>query len=350
MKHISKVRLEDISTTIIAWYQSHKRDLPWRHTINPYNIWLSEIMLQQTRVNQGMAYYHKFVNNYPTIIDLANAHEEQILRDWQGLGYYSRARNLHTTAKVIRDEYKGVFPADYEAIKKLKGVGDYTAAAIASFAFNLPYAVVDGNVFRVLARVFGVETDISSSIAKKEFTTIANKLLNKETPALHNQAMMEFGSLQCTPNKPNCSSCPLSTTCFARAHEMQGQLPVKLKKIKITNRYFNYLIIKKGNRLALQKRDRSEIWASLYEFPLLESMQALSSDELVTSFKSGEIKSIKHVAEAKHILSHQRLYCTFWEIELDNKSSAEYQFYGLDKIKELPKSVLIDNFLVQFYF
>ena len=172
------------------------------------------------------------LTNYPTVIDLANANEEQVLRDWQGLGYYSRARNLHATAKLIRDEYKGVFPSDYESIKKLKGVGDYTAAAIASFAFNLPYAVVDGNVFRVLSRVFGVETDISSGVAKKEFTALAQQLLNKENPALHNQAMMEFGSLQCTPKKPNCSSCPLATTCFARTNEMQGAAASKAKKDK----------------------------------------------------------------------------------------------------------------------
>lgn len=350
MKHISTIKLEDISDSIIAWYQTHKRDLPWRDTTNPYKIWLSEIMLQQTRVDQGMAYYHKFTHNYPTLVDLANADEEQVLRDWQGLGYYSRARNLHATAQLIREVYHGVFPADYETIKQLKGIGDYTAAAIASFAFDLPYAVVDGNVFRVLSRVFGIETDISSGVAKKEFAGLAQQLLNKQHPALHNQAIMEFGALHCTPKKPSCHTCPLAANCFARANDMQGQLPVKLKKTKVTNRYLNYLIIKDGKKLALKKRGVDEIWASMYEFPLVESAQQLSSEELIASIESGEVKSIKQVTEAKHILSHQRLYCTFWEVVLDYKTAADYQYYELDKIKELPKSVLINNFLVQFYF
>lgn len=350
MRYISIDEFVLISDKLINWYINHQRDLPWRHTKDPYKIWLSEIMLQQTRVDQGMPYYHTFVYNYPTIVDLANANEEQVLRDWQGLGYYSRARNLHSTAQLIRDENAGVFPSNYDAIKKLKGVGDYTAAAIASFAFGLPYAVVDGNVFRVLSRVFGVDTDISSGKAKKEFSELAQALLSKGDPAMHNQAIMEFGALHCTPKKPKCALCPLSDNCFAKAHNKQGELPVKLKKTKVTNRYFNYLVVKKGEQLALQKRGVNQIWASMYEFPLLESTHQLSSDELVGSFEGNKIKRIKQLSETKHILSHQRIFCVFWEVVLTSNGLDEYQYFELEELKALPKSVLIDNFLSQFYF
>lgn len=350
MEPILKDEFKGISDSIITWYEANKRDLPWRHTRNPYKIWLSEIMLQQTRVEQGLSYYLKFVKNYPQITDLANASEEQVLRDWQGLGYYSRARNLHETAKIIRDNYQGIFPQKYEDIKTLKGVGDYTAAAIASFAFDLPYAVVDGNVFRVLSRIFGIETDISSSGAKKEFTEMAQRLLNNQNPAIHNQAMMEFGALHCTPKKPSCNTCPLNKVCFAKRLNKQDELPVKLKKTKVSNRYFNYLIIRKEASLSLQKRKDKDIWSSLYEFPLIETDEVVSSASIVSVFEEGVVENIKKITETRHILSHQRLYCSFWEVVFRDKNYGDYAYFDIEEIKALPKPVLINNFLLQFYF
>lgn len=207
--------MKAFSAKIINWYQQNKRDLPWRTTNDPYFIWLSEIILQQTRVDQGMSYYLKFTQTFPTISHLAKADNEKVMKLWQGLGYYSRARNLHTTSQIVHSDHKGQFPDSYESILELKGVGEYTAAAIASFAFNKPHAVVDGNVYRVLARVFGILTPIDSTQGKKEFRELAETLLNKKDPALHNQAIMEFGALQCKPVNPDCSSCPLQSMCYA---------------------------------------------------------------------------------------------------------------------------------------
>ncbi len=228
--------LHPFSKKIIAWYQQNKRELPWRNTKDPYLIWLSEIILQQTRVEQGMAYYLKFAKEFPSVKELAKAENEKVMKLWQGLGYYSRARNLHTTAKTITDNYKGKFPEQHEDILLLKGVGEYTAAAIVSFAFNKPHAVVDGNVYRLLSRVFGIETPIDTTLGKKEFNALANELLDKKNPALHNQAIMEFGAIQCKPVSPDCSVCPLNTMCFAYSKKSVSKLPVKAKKTKVRNR------------------------------------------------------------------------------------------------------------------
>lgn len=307
---------------IMGWYLKNKRDLPWRQEKDAYKIWLSEIILQQTQVVQGLSYYLKFTQKYPKVKDLAVAPEDEVLRLWQGLGYYSRARNLHASAKFIQDNFKGKFPSSFSEIKELKGVGDYTAAAIASFAYDLPHAVVDGNVYRVLSRVFGIKTPIDVSQAKKEFQHLADELLDKKNPALFNQSIMEFGSQYCKPQNPDCENCVLISKCYAFKHALVDLLPIKAKKTKIRNRYFNYLVIadKKGN-LIIHKRQAGDIWQGLYEFTLIESDKPLSQQQL---FKTDAFKqlvkkdfAIKYTSvEYKHILSHQHLYAKFYVLIL----------------------------------
>lgn len=313
--------MKHFSPKIIAWYHKNKRDLPWRNTKDAYLIWLSEIILQQTRVEQGMAYYFKFAQNFPTVKHLAQAENDKVMKLWQGLGYYSRARNLHTTAKTIHSLYKGTFPSGYEEILSLKGVGEYTAAAIASFAFNKPHAVVDGNVYRVLSRVFGIETPIDSSLGKKEFYKLANELIDKKNPGLHNQAIMEFGSMQCKPVNPDCAVCPLNMHCYAFSKRVVADLPIKEKKTKVRNRYFNYIVFRHKGTIAIHKRTAKDIWINLHDFPLIETDKELSEEQLLKSpaWKHwvGKSKySIKSISSPhKHILSHQKIYARFIEIE-----------------------------------
>lgn len=307
-----------ISDKLITWYKKHKRDLPWRNINDPYKIWLSEIILQQTQVVQGLNYYIKFTETFPTIIDLANAPEDQVMRLWQGLGYYSRARNLHSAAKTVKTNHKGKFPNTFESIKELKGVGDYTAAAVASFAFNLPHAVVDGNVYRVLSRLFNINTPINSTQGKKEFQLLANDLLNHKSPGLHNSAMMEFGALWCKPQNPKCEECPLQAYCLAYEKDTVNLLPVKDKKIKIRNRYLHYFIFNYKDSVYVQKRTEKDIWQNLYEFYLVETEKqtdpesVLKHKELKQLAKGAQIVSI--TPQKKHILSHQHIYATFYEI------------------------------------
>lgn len=309
-----------ISDKLIAWYKKNKRDLPWRNITDPYKIWLSEIILQQTQVVQGLNYYIKFTETFPTVVDLANAPEDQVMRLWQGLGYYSRARNLHSAAKTIKLNHKGKFPSAYESIKELKGVGDYTAAAVASFAFNLPYAVVDGNVYRVLSRLFNIETPINSTQGKNDFQLLANELLNHKQPGLHNSAMMEFGALWCKPQNPKCEDCPLQAQCLAFQNKTVAALPVKDKKIKIKNRYLNYFVFNYKNNVYIQKRTEKDIWQNLYEFYLIETdvptdaKLLLKDKNLKTFAKKLEVLSI--TSTKKHVLSHQHLYATFYEINI----------------------------------
>jgi len=306
---------------IIAWYELNKRNLPWRNTKNAYHIWLSEIILQQTRVDQGKSYYLKFISEFPTVKHLAKANNDKVMKLWQGLGYYSRARNLHASAKQIVEKHKGNFPDTFEAILSLKGVGEYTASAVASFAFDLQHAVVDGNVFRVLSRVFGIDIPIDSTKGKKEFNKLANELLDKKNPALYNQAIMEFGALQCKPVNPDCSVCPLKNMCFAYSKKLVNQLPVKEKKTKTRNRYFNYLVFNYKNKTIINKRTKKDIWINLYDFPLNENEKKTSELQF---FKSKEWNSIigknKFVVKRvspyyKHILSHQKIYARFFEID-----------------------------------
>ena len=245
----------NFSNLLIQWYLHNKRDLPWRKTIDPYRIWLSEIILQQTRVDQGMAYYFKFIYNFPSVFDLAKASEEDVLKLWQGLGYYSRARNLHFSAKYIVNELKGTFPANYYNLIKLKGVGDYTASAIASICYNESTAVVDGNVYRVLARYFGINTPINTSKGIKKFKQLAQELIDSKNPGTYNQAAMELGATVCKPQKPLCNECVFNNSCVALSKNLISNLPVKVNKLKIKQRYFNYLVITTGNnKTRIEKR------------------------------------------------------------------------------------------------
>lgn len=327
---------------LIQWYLQNKRDLPWRNDTNPYTIWLSEIMLQQTRVAQGLPYYLRFTIAFPAVFDLANADEEEVLKLWQGLGYYSRARNLHKTAKHIAFELNGEFPKTYKELLHLKGIGEYTAAAIASFAYNENVPVVDGNVFRVLSRYFDVETDIASAGAKKEFTQLAAELLPKDNANIFNQAIMEFGALQCVPKNPDCGICIFNDSCLALQKKKVAQLPVKSKKLKVTKRYFNYLVFSdENNNTIISKRTQKGIWHNLYEFPLLETEKAENDMDILEliqnqSFVKNKIHEIYlyNPESTVHKLSHQHLTIKFWKVKvqgtlldgIDCRSASKFPF------------------------
>jgi len=336
------------SDKVVEWYEQNKRDLPWRTTRDPYRIWLSEVILQQTRVIQGLPYYLRFVEKFPTVKDLAGAAEQDVLRLWQGLGYYTRARNLHKCAREVVARYNGIFPDNFEELKKLPGIGDYTAAAIASFAYQEKVAVVDGNVFRVLARIFGVEKEINSPEGKKYFTQLANELISAKNPDLHNQAVMEFGALFCTPANPSCNTCGFSKTCFASLKELQAELPVKAKAKAARPRYFYYFVFQKGKSLLMKKRDDKDIWQGLYDFYLVEKTKAVNplkimrEDASLKNFvEDAHITSKKY----KHVLSHQIIHATFILINTDEPSAKHLKFYTTRQIAALPKPVLISRFL-----
>lgn len=331
--------MNDFSLLIQAWYRLNKRDLPWRNTNDPYLIWLSEIILQQTRVDQGMSYYTKFSNNYPTVNDLASSNEQDILNDWQGLGYYSRARNLHYAAKQITTEFKGQFPTTFKEIKKLKGIGDYTAAAISSFAFNEVKAVVDGNVYRVLSRVFDINTPIDSTQGKKEFQALADELIDSNNPAIHNQAIMEIGALVCTPKQPDCNNCPLSSICLSRENDVWKSRPVKAKKIKQRKRYFHFNIYQNKENLILEKRTESDIWQNMYQFPLIETN---------TLHRSEQSMRVKHVSnEIKHVLSHQIIYAKFYHFEdLPKTLKKNWIKIKIEELDNYPLPRLIDKYII----
>jgi A/G-specific adenine glycosylase len=309
-------------------------------------------MLQQTRVAQGTPYFLAFTAAFPTVFDLAKADEEEVLKLWQGLGYYSRARNLHKTAQYVAWELSGVFPATYNDLLKLKGVGEYTAAAIASFAYNEVVPVVDGNVFRVLSRYFDVDTDIALASAKKEFTALASELIPKDNPAIFNQAIMEFGALQCVPKSPNCSVCVFNDSCAALQKNKVGQLPVKSKKIKVRNRYFNYLVVADENEdTVIQKRTAKGIWQNLYEFPLLETLKEEEFGHVAEQinndfFSEHEVVSIMECNEKSiiHKLSHQHLYIKFWKVSL--KGAVENGISN-EVLKTFPFPIVIHNFIEQ---
>jgi A/G-specific adenine glycosylase len=303
------------------WFAINNRDLPWRNTCDPYQIWISEIILQQTRIDQGLVYYNRFIEEFPVLSSLANATEDQVLKLWQGLGYYSRARNLHYTARWIEQNCNGIFPDNYHDILKLKGIGEYTAAAIASISFKQEYPAIDGNVYRVLSRFFGIDDPIDTGKGRKIFTHLAGELIKRTDPGMHNQALMEFGALQCVPQNPNCLVCPLNLKCFALANKKISELPVKQNKTKQRNRYFNYLVFSSSNSIWIKKRMENDIWKGLFEFPMIETDQKTEIEHVLSGQDMEKIRqqaqiTIEEVSDWQlHLLSHQRIYYRFIQLE-----------------------------------
>lgn len=349
---------DSFAIPLIEWYHHNHRPLPWRETSDPYKIWLSEIILQQTRVAQGMPYYHRFVERYPTVYELASASETEVLRTWQGLGYYSRARNLHACARLVVDQYHGKFPNNYQDLLKLPGIGPYTAAAIASIAFQEAVPVTDGNVFRVLARIFGIETPINSTQGKQVFNQLAQRLISKTAPDIYNQAIMEFGAIQCTPAKPLCANCIFQLDCLAFRTSQQEKFPIKQPTVKVKQRFFHYLVIQVGDHLLMKLRKKGDIWEGLYDFYLVEDNQSHEfeqlRDELVPLIQKHQLQIVKQPKLYKHVLTHRIIYASFFKImatpafmeeaaSLLQDSAAE--IFTIEHTEILPKSVLICNFL-----
>lgn len=344
--------MPDIAKTLIGWYRENKRELPWRETRDAYRIWISEIILQQTRVVQGLEYYNRFMERFPDVRALAEASGDEVMKYWQGLGYYSRARNLHAAARDVVDRFDGQFPEHYRDVLSLKGIGEYTAAAICSFAWRQPYAVVDGNVYRVLARVFGIDLPIDSVAGKKYFAALAQELLDREHPDLYNQAIMDFGALQCVPQSPDCLFCPFRDGCVACAKGWVGTLPIKEGKTVVKPRYFNYLNIHCGGVSLLSRRADKDIWQGLYEYPLIETtvavdfadlQQSVAYLRLMDGVERIEVKEMREMP--KHILSHRVIYARFYELEVDVFSPAmqsyirvteeETEQYAISRLIEL---------------
>lgn len=333
------------SKYLTDWYLTYKRELPWRNTTDPYLIWLSEIMLQQTRVAQGLPYFLTFVEHFPQVSDLAAANEEKVLRLWQGLGYYSRARNLHKTAQHVAFNLAGKFPDNYKALLTLPGIGEYTAAAVASFAYGEPVPVVDGNVYRVLSRYFGIQSDIAVPATRKEFSALALELMPKNAPALFNQAIMEFGALQCVPKNPDCSVCPLSGGCLALKYNNVDKLPIKSRKAKPKSRFFHYLVyIDEARQTRIVKRTDKGIWRNLYEFPVIETVQEetdaycpnLIGDDKIITLKTLKSNSIVHK------LTHQTLHISFTEVTIKGKLNDGVPIADLDRY---PFPIVLHNFI-----
>ncbi len=344
----------NISSILVRWYTKNKRDLPWRNTRDPYKIWLSEIILQQTRVAQGLAYYIKFIQAFPTIQALAQASEDEVLKLWQGLGYYSRARNLHFTAKYIHTHLDNKFPRTYKEILKLKGIGPYTASAISSFAYDLPHASIDGNVIRVITRLFGIKESIDTRTTAKKIAEIAEQLLDRHNPSAHNQAIMEFGALQCVPKNPACEQCPFMLSCFAFQNRAVGEIPYKAKKIKQRERFFNYLFIVSKGFTFLNKRTQKDIWKNLYEFPLIETPKAALPEDLFQTKEWGiwlgkektEIQNISKIIS--HQLSHQKIHAIFYQInvkEIKPEINARFVKVKLSDLNNYAIPRLIDKYL-----
>ncbi len=336
---------------IIKWYFINKRSLPWRETQDPYVIWLSEIILQQTRVEQGLPYFNKFLANFPDVASFANATEEKVLKLWQGLGYYSRGRNMLFTAKYIMEHHQGIFPNAHADLLKLKGIGAYTAAAISSFSNNERQAVLDGNVYRVLSRYFGVEEAINMPKGQKIFATLANELIADQQPAIYNQAIMEFGALQCKPKSPNCSACPLQIDCFAYTNIKVAELPLKVKKVKVKERWFNYFVGVTADEVLTKQRTSGDIWQQLYDFPLIElnENQSIQSPYFIEKVKElfGNNVEITFLEHKKHLLTHQIIYVQFFAIAnyiVNFNLHADIKSVGLSEFKQLPHPKIIGDF------
>ncbi|WP_340110803.1 A/G-specific adenine glycosylase [Maribellus mangrovi] len=349
--------MHDLKGTLYKWYKKNKRDLPWRQTNDPYKIWISEIILQQTRIEQGTGYYHKFTEEFPTVVDLATASEDKVLKLWQGLGYYSRARNLHRAAKMITEQHRGIFPDTYAEIRLLPGIGPYTAAAIASIAYGLAYPAIDGNVYRVLSRYFGIDTPIDSTKGKKEFQELAEELISGSDPGMHNEALMEFGALQCTPKSPDCENCPLISGCFAYKMKQIESLPVKAKKTKQSHRYFYYYLIEQGDDCYLEKREDNDIWKNLYQFPLLETPKALNDRTIILQKipflpENSSCNFLSVSATRKHILSHRIIWARVIRIEVSKDVKIQAPYFKVNK-KDISKFAvprLLELFLEELNF
>lgn len=342
------------ASILLQWHSSIDRNLPWKSSTDPYKIWLSEIIMQQTRIAQGTPYYLKFVEAFPTIIDLANAEEHQVMKLWQGLGYYSRARNLHYTAQKVRDQYDGVFPTTHKDILSLKGIGKYTAAAISSFAYGLEYPVVDGNVIRLISRYFGITAAVDTSATLNKINDLAAKLIKGSNPADYNQAIMDFGALVCTPKSPNCTDCPLNENCVAYQEDQVNIIPYKSKKIKKKVRYLHYLYIEdSAGNILLNHRTDKDIWQSLYDFPCIEyDQKTIITDKEIKNYildfvRNSAIKINSHSKVYKHILTHQTIYGQFYKINIEQLPSKLEKYIPIkkSKINSYAFPVLITNFL-----
>ncbi len=319
----------DVSRTLRRWYDTHRRALPWRDTRDPYRIWISEVILQQTRVAQGMDYYHRFLERFPDVRALADAAEQDVLRLWQGLGYYSRARNLHAAARDVRDRFAGRFPTDYAAVRSLSGIGDYTAAAIVSFATGAPYAAVDGNVLRVIGRLFAIDTPTDTSAGRRLYNDLARSLLPPDQAGTHNQAIMEFGALQCVPRNPDCSVCPLAARCAAHAAGTPERFPVKQHRTKTIDRFFHYFYVTTGDDLFLRRRPAGDIWQGLFELPLIETSAPADLDALMRTddFRAlftdtGNTQFALVAADVRHVLTHRVLHATCYLARIQHPSEA----------------------------
>jgi A/G-specific adenine glycosylase len=352
--------MKQFSQQLLLWYNKNYRELPWRSTSDPYLIWISEIILQQTRVNQGLAYYHRFIEKWPTVTELAAASEQEVLKIWQGLGYYSRARNLLSTARSIMKEYHGEFPRSSKELMRLKGIGKYTAAAIASNAFNEKVAVVDGNVLRFISRLVGIVSPVNSSASYKSVQQFVDENIEDELPGNFNQAIMEFGALHCVPQRPNCIHCPFSTQCYAFQYKIVADLPAKKQKIQIKSRYLNYLLLMvrmdEIDYIYLHERTENDIWKGLYQFPLIETIQQAEFDNLVhvDDFKQlvGDNKYtlISTSTNIKHQLTHQTLYAKFYILNLKKPLKNDLNFLSLvsrESLGQYPLPRLIDRYLHQ---
>ena len=353
---VDDIKQRDISSLLMKWYDENKRTLPWRDTNDSYKIWISEVILQQTRVAQGLDYYLKFIEQFSTVTALAESTEEEVLKAWQGLGYYSRARNLHQGAKQVVAFHKGKLPTTHKEIISIKGIGEYTAAAILSIASNKPYAVVDGNVYRVLSRLFAIDTPIDSSVGKKQFAKLAQDLLEVSDSGKYNQAIMELGALQCTPALPLCDSCPLQHLCVSKQLNMQSDFPVKSKKVKVRDRFFHYFQIEYEEHTYLNKRTGKDIWKNMYEFPLIETEEAaelsdlLAADSFKKMFGNNEITIHSSTRQIKHVLTHQHIYANFHVVEVkktDAFLTDSFMKIKKDDISLYPISRLIHKYLEQ---
>ncbi len=344
---LNRIETHTISKILCEWFLANQRTLPWRETRDPYKIWLSEIILQQTRVSQGTPYYLAFIGKHPSVESLARATEDDILKLWQGLGYYSRARNLHSAAKQVLNDFGGFFPSTYDDIIELKGVGPYTAAAIASIAFGQATAAVDGNVIRVVSRLFGITTNTNDTSTKKQIQSICDDLINGSNPGQHNQAMMEFGAIVCTPKNPDCNGCTLALFCQALKTNQVENLPYKIKKLKRRSRYFHYIVISDGNHTLLEKRGKQDIWAGLYQFPMIELANEVFSLDQIDQLQlmSPGITLEKSISVKKHVLSHQDIYATFHHFKTDKLPDGIFLRIRLNEVHTFALPRLIDRYL-----